>query len=371
MTRQSLAIALLLWALTACTLSIPDSVATPTAQPAITASATQRPRQTASPTPTVIIPPPTASPTIAETPPTAAATAPPTVTSRPTETPGPFEYVIQEDDTLYYIIQLPQHGYSYEPAVAQAVVALNDNISSIDILPPVGSVILIPRPTATSIPIGAQATQALLATVGLEDISGAILASGAVVGCYDVEAGDSLVGIAQEYDTTLEVLSQLNPDLNWFGCEFTERSGGLDCNPTIQIGQCIRVPQPTPLPSKTPTPSGNETATPTPTYMAPRLLYPTDGAVIPPGQLILQWIGLSGLRDGDEYLIELQDRTAGRLENQTTTSNVLVLPDSFVPQDGQTHTILWRVSAARPNRDGDYAYAGAQGSWRIFEWMSR
>lgn len=371
MTRQSLTLALLLWALSACTLNIPDSVATPTVQPAITASATPRPRQTASPTLTATVPPPTASPTIAERSQTATSTAPPTVTPLPTETPGPFEYVVRESDTLLYIIQLPQHGYSYELDVAREVVALNDNITSMDILPPAGSVILIPRPTATSTPIGAQATQALLATIGLDDASGAILASGAVVGCYDVESGDSLVGIAQEYDTTLEVLSQLNPELNWFGCVFTERSGGLDCNPTIQIGQCIRVPQPTPLPSKTPTPSGDETATPTPIYMAPRLLYPADGAVIPPGPLTLQWVGLSGLRDGDEYLIELQDRTAGRMESQTTTSNALVLSDSFVPQDGQTHTILWRVSAARPNSDGGYAYAGAQGSWRIFEWMSR
>lgn len=369
MTRRRLCIAWLLWLLSACNMNIPDSAATPTIQPAITASATQRPRQTAAPTLTAVIQPPTERLEIATS--TAANTAPPTIRPLPTETPGPFEYVVRESDTLLYIIQLPQHGYSYEPDVARTVAALNDNISSMDILPPAGSAILIPRPTATSTPAGAQATQALLATIGAADVAGAVLASGAVVGCYEVEAGDSLVGIALEHDTTLEVLSQLNPELNWFGCAFTERSGGIDCNPTIQIGQCIRAPQPTPPPSRTPTPSGAETATPTPTYMAPRLLYPADGAVIPPGRLALQWIGISGLSDGDEYLIELQDRTAGRIENQATTSNALVLSDDFVPKDGQTHTILWRVSVARRSSEDVYAYAGVQGGWRIFEWMSQ
>lgn len=368
MTRKLPHIALLLWLLSACNMNIPDSAATPTIQPTITASATQRPRQTAVPTWTAVIQPTTERLQIATA--TAADTAPPTIRPLPTETPGPFEYEVRESDTLLYIIQLPQHGYSYEPDVARTVVALNDNISSMDILP-VGGTILIPRPTATSTAAGAQATRALLATIGADDAAGAILASGAVVGCYDVEAGDSLVGIALEYNTTLEVLSQLNPELNWFGCVFTERSGGIDCNPTIQIGQCIRAPQPTPPPSKTPTPSGDETATPTPTYMAPRLLHPADGAVIPPGRLALQWVGINGLSDGDEYLIELQDRTSGRIENQATASNALVLPDDFIPRDGQTHTILWRVSVARPNSEGVYAYAGVQGSWRVFEWMSQ
>lgn len=368
MTRTFLHTALLLWLLSACNMNIPDSVATPTIRPAVTASATQLPRQTAAPTLTAIVQPPTERLRIAM--PTATDTAAPTTRPLPTETPGPFEYVVRESDTLLYIIQLPQHGYSYELEVARTVVALNDNISSMDILP-VGGAILIPRPTATSTQAGARATQALLATIGADDTSGAVLASGAVVGCYDVEAGDSLVGIALEHDTTLEVLSQLNPELNWFGCVFTERSGGLDCNPTIQIGQCIRAPLPKPPPSQTPTPSGNETVTPTPTYMAPRLLYPADGAVIPPGRLALQWIGLSGLSDGDEYLVELQDRTAGRTENRATASNALVLSADFVPKDGQTHTILWRVSVARRNSEGIYVYAGVQGGWRIFEWMGQ
>jgi len=363
MRPQFLFIVWLLLTLSACNINTPNPVATPT----VRTSATQRPSQTAIPTLTPAVQSTTESPPI---PATATRTAqPPTRTPLPSATPGPFEYVIREADTLYYIIQLPQHGYSYEPAVAQAVVALNENISSIDILPPAGSTILIPRPTATSTAVGSQATQALLATIGVDDTAGALLASGAVVGCHDVEPDDSLVGIALEFDTTLEILSQLNPELNWFGCDFTKKSGGPDCNPTIRIGQCIQVPQPTPLPSRTPTPSGSETPTPTPTPLAPRLLYPPDGAVMPPGTFALQWVGVSGLDDADEYLVELTNQTTGQTMQQVTRANTLVLPDDFVLKDGQTHIILWRVSIARLHAGRGYVYAGGQGNWRDFEWM--
>ena len=131
--------------------------------------------------------------------------------------------------------------------VAETVVAINDNINNMNVLP-VGSTILIPRPTSTATAVGAGATQAALATIGVDDASGAILPSGATVGCYEVESGDSIVAIAERYSTLLwKFLSQLNQALNWAGCAFTEPSGGPDCKPNIQIGQCVNVPLPTPL----------------------------------------------------------------------------------------------------------------------------
>ena len=357
MTRPALLIILLMWSLAACNINRPDAIATPT----VHVSATASPTSTALPTATPQIAPATATDTA----------PPPTATPLPTETPGPFEYVIQEGDTLYYIIQLPQHGYAYDEAAARAVVALNDSISSVDILPPPGSVILIPRPTATAAPLGARATQALLEAIGIDSSSGALLASDAIVGCHHVESGDNLVSIAVEYDTTLEVMSQLNPDLNWFGCAFTEKSGGPDCNPTIQIGECIRAPLPRPLPSRTPTPSGDETATPRPTYPAPRLLYPTEDTAVPPGALTIQWVSVSGLGAADEYLIELSDQTSGRSMTQVSQANAFAVPDEFVPNDGGAHTVLWRVSVARRNDEGGYSLVGQPGVWHEFDWMSR
>ena len=362
MKNALLGILLPLLMLCACNISVPDA-ATPTLRASAAPSATLSP--TASPSP---IPPPpsatlspTASPSPTLPPPTATAVPP-----SPTPTLGPFEYTVRESDTLLYILQLPQHGYSYELEVAETVVALNDSIVSMDIMP-VGSTILIPRPTAAS----AQSAQPPLATLAAEDTARALLPASALVGCYEVEEGDSIIDIATDFNTTLEILSQLNQDLNWFGCAFTEQSGGPDCNPTIQIGQCIQVPQPTPLPSRTPTPTGSETPTPTPTYAPPRVVYPPGDARVPPGALTLQWLAVSGMRADGEYLIELQNEMTGALVNQVTQTNAYAVPGDLAPPAGETHRFRWRISIAARKVDGSYAYAGSPGIWQAFEWTGR
>lgn len=361
--------------LDACNFNTPDTIPTPTVQLEVTFTPTPLPTLTPTDTPlpdtntpdAEIVP--STQPLLATSTETATA-APPTNTPMPTETSGPFEYTIQQDDTLMYIIQLPQHGYGYDLGVAQQVVELNENMSSIDFLPPVGSTILIPRPTITATPEGGEMTATRLSDLGVSSTTGAPLLLGSNVACYDVQENDSLVSIATEYNTTLEILSGLNPDLFWFGCDFKLPSGGPSCSPNIQIGQCINVPQPTPVPSFTPTPSGNETITPTPTYPAPRMLYPVNGVTVPPGQFDLQWVAVTGLTTGDEYLVEITDMTTGQKMLQTTSSTSFRLPESFVPADGQSHTVQWRVSVARKNESGVYGYVGGAGDWRAFEWSS-
>lgn len=350
-----------------CNIDAPVFVSSPTPEQQIIASPSPLPPPASTATPLPIT---TEMPTLAIASATSTDTPiPPSPTIAPTATSPFFEYVVQPNDSMFYVIQLPQHGHSYDAQVAATVVALNDNISDMDFLP-VGETILIPRPTTTATAQGASATQAILATIGVDDSTGARLVSGVLVGCYEVEAGDSLVDIALQYNTTLEVLSNLNREIDWFGCAFTEPSGGPDCNPNIQIGQCINVPQPTPLPSKTPTPTGDETATPTATHRPPRLLFPADNAVIPPGPLLIQWVGLSGIGAADEYLIEIVDQTTNTPLRRASQSNTFLVPQEFVPDDGRAHVMQWRVSVARHDDQGVYHYVGGVGEWRSFEWMS-
>ena len=296
--------------------------------------------------------------------------APPSPAVTATSTSLYIEYFVQEGETLFYIIQLPEHGYGYEPNVAATVVALNDNISNADGLRP-GQTILIPRPTLTPTPVNAEATQALLESIGVDNSSGAELQAGSSVGCHDVVANDSMVGIAVQYNTTLEILSDLNRNLNWSGCNFTQPSGGPDCGPALGIGQCIRVPFPTPLPTKIPTPSGDETATPTATKMAPRLLHPVDGDNVGSVGLVLQWVGLSGMGSEDVYLIELIDQTLKQELRDVTKTNAYRVPEAFAPVDGQPHLVQWRVSVARQDNQDRYFIVGAQGEWRSFRWQSK
>jgi hypothetical protein len=300
-------------------------------------------------------------------------TATATNTTRPSETPtatetlGPYVHVIQENDTLFYIIQL--YGYR-DLAVVPEVVLLN-NLLNADTLPPVGSELLIPRQTATPVPTPApQSTSS---------VSGGQIASAASpqpsnpdLMCYTVQAGDTIVGIAEDHNTTIERVSQLNPDLNWFGCDFSNYSGGPQCNPSIFEGQCINVPTPTPTPTLSPTPSGSETATPTPTYPAPVGIYPAEGGTAPPNAVILQWVGVGVLKENEFYLVQVDDITTGQtILAQVTKQTKMEIPASKAPTDGQTHTIHWRVSVASPNEQGVYRYIGGESPIRSFQWQSR
>ncbi len=357
------------WLAAGCNISMPDARLSPTIEIELIETASPAPSATstlASPAPS-----PTVAPVQIVTPEPSATEPQAPPAPEPSATSPFFKYIVQEGETLFYIIQLPQHGYSYEPNVAATVVALNDNIRDADSV--IGGItILIPRPTATATPAGAQATQALLATIGLDDSSGAVLDSGATVGCHDVVAGDSMVAIAHTYNTTLEILSDLNRgEVNWYGCNFKEPAGGPDCRPTLNIGQCVRVPKPTPTPTKPPTPTGNETATPTATKLAPRLLHPADGAIIAPAALTLHWVGLTGLNPAEVYLLELIDQTANTAFRQVTRANSFRIPEAFLPADGRPHLLQWQVTVARMNDLGEYFYVGAPGAVNTFQWQSR
>lgn len=291
------------------------------------------------------------------------ATSPPTVPPSPTPSPAYFEYEVQAEDTLMGIIRA--FGYGYQLEVAREVVRLNDTVFSIDFLP-VGQVIRIPRPTATATPPGAAATVELLATIGIDSETG--LETDSSLGCHTVVANDTMVSIASRYNTTLEILSDLNSDLNWSGCNFTLLAGGEDCVPILNIGACIQVPQPTPTPTRFPTPTGSETPTPTATKLAPRLLYPLEGASIDSRSLILQWVGVSGLGEADVYLVELRNQTTASDHRQRTSANSYRVPVAIAPSAGEAHSLQWRVSVARQNEAGVYYFVGEQGAWRRFEW---
>jgi hypothetical protein len=190
-----------------------------------------------------------------------------------------------------------------------------------------------------------------------------------------VEEGDVPVGIAEEYNTTLEILSMNNPQLNWGGCNFTLLSGGPDCRPNLQPDQCINVPLPTPTPAPTQTPSGDETATPTPTFAPPRIVSPQEGVTLSAGRVSLSWATAGILAPDETYLIEVVDRTLNSEPwVRTTRSHSIPLDESLIPTSGSTHTIEWRVTVVQET-PGDEAntvqFVGGSGNWHTFYWQSR
>ena len=370
MTRV-LIFAVLAFVLAACNMNMPPM--TPTAE--ILISDTPTPEIVASPTITIT---PSLTPTreINEVPVVVASPMPsqtdaaPTLDVPPSPTSGPCVETVQTGDTLIQILFRSPCGNEVNQGLIDAVVALNDNIANADILPAIGSTVLIPMPSPTPIPAGADLTQTAAAITGRDVIDGSVFVAGQEFGCYTIQEEDTVVGIAEQFNTDLEVLSQRNPNLNWQGCDFTNPSGGSLCNPILRVDQCITVPFPTSTPVPTHTPSGRETATPTPTQEAARVISPPEGSIANQ-RVTLEWLSVGILRPNERYLITIEDRTAGTTNSYVTSNTRYTLPDSLIPSDGQNHSMAWRITVATENPDGSYTPVGGLGEWNTFQWRSR
>lgn len=334
----------------------PPQVPTPTPIEEALPSPSATPQPTASATPT-----PTAALQIAQ--PTDVPTQPVTDEPAATPTPSVVEYVIQPDDTLIYIIQ--QFGYR-DLAVLGEIVRINSNLPSADRLPGPGNTILIPLPTiAPTLPADVQTATAMS---GIPQVS---LAIQTTIVPHIVRDGETILGIAEQYRTTLRVLRDLNPQIGFFNCDLSNPSGGPDCTVLLDTGAAVNVPAPTPTPTLSPTPSGNETATPTPTFAAPRISFPPrDAAINAASTFTLQWVSVGVLEAQQVYLIQIENLASGTAFNDITRATSYRLPAEIAPANGERQQYRWRVSVAQQNADGRYAVVGAEGEWRTFTWGS-
>lgn len=324
--------------------------------------------------PTFTLPPATASATMTGTTPPRLATLPsptpgtPTDTLTPSPTPGPIAYIIQAGDTFYNVLLSPPFRYTVAQinGLIPEFLELNPGVRSIDQLPSPGSTIYIPLLPPEPTPEGfdlTQTAQPSVFEVGLPENAEIIQ--------VEIQENDSILRFAQEYETNLSILATINPQLGFIGCDFSNPSGGPECNVFMVVGDTVNVPAPTPTRTLSPTPSGSETPTPTPTHPSPRLFFPADGGVAPARTFQLQWTSVGMLLPNEVYFVEIEDVTAGTVYNGVTTTTAYMLPDSLIPSDGQAHTIRWRVAVATQTSDGAYAIVGAPGNVRTFTWQSR
>jgi hypothetical protein len=355
---SSTALVLLALALAACNVSLPNPNASPTPESLVTPSTTPEPvTPTEGPTltPSRTLPPVPVleSPTPTPTP------GPPTETYTPTATPGPFEHTISQGETLGYIIQL--YGYT-DLTVIDRIVAMNPNVPSADRLPGAGAVILIPRPTATPTPEGFIPSATPMNALDRLPSETTFLE-------HAVRSGETIVGIADQFETTLAILDQLNPELQFFNCDFSNPSGGPECNVPLSVDQVIKVPAPTPTPTLSPTPSGSETPTPTPTYAAPMMVFPPEGAVVPGQSIRLQWVSIGMLPADYFYLVEVEDTTVeGRNYFNVTRETSALVTGDIAPNDDQTHAMRWRIRIGELTDNGTYRALSAETPWRTFQW---
>lgn len=191
---------------------------------------------------------------------------------------------------------------------------------------------------------------------------------------HTVQAGETIISIAQQYGTSLETLSQINPEIPFLQCDFGSPTGGERCTVLLGQGQRVRVPVPLPTVTFTPSPVGTLTPTPTPTatFNAPYLLSPNDGAEFRADQMVtLRWGGTGTLGTNERYLVRVVDQQLEREYRELLTDIALILPQAWQPQDGRAHTFEWTVSLVTIGANQDVVSEEYQTAPRRFTWASR
>ncbi len=340
--------------------------------------------------------PPTATPLPSPTRPMAlllptVTPAPPTFT--PTPTPGPCYQTAREGDTVLAMAMRCGHR---DMAVIDLILEINGLNSPQELQ--LGQTLEIPWPTPT--PSAPDDTS--MQSAPLDEVTGtgggAPPPTEAIVynefgtpdalayyrnleptlrpglAWHTVQAGETIMGIAYMYETSVETLSQLNPEVAFLQCDFGERYGGPNCSVMLTEGQRIRVPVPMPTATLTLTPNGTFTPTPTvtPTYNAPYLLSPDDDARFMADQIVtLRWGSTGTLGMDARYVVRLTDLENGEQHMTLTTDLSYTLPEGWQPADGQTHTFEWTVSVATVDAQDLIVDEVFFTSPRRFSWDSR
>jgi len=289
---------------------------------------------------------------------------PPTATATPTQ--GPCEVLIRPGDDLISLAFSCGHR---SLDVLPEILELN-NLSAPEAII-AGTTLLIPWPTPTVDP------NAQLPTEGNADTAqagGELIAAAAVqanstataqsifdeptptetllegIMWHTVQTNETMLAIAYQYNTSAEVLSQLNPEITFSQCDYSLDSGGPRCTVLLQSGQRMRVPAPSPTPTLSPTLTGSETPIPsaTPTFNAPNALSPSHRALFQRDQLItLRWIASGTLRADEVYVVKVRDLTTDMLFTATTTQLFWIVPPEWQGTDARRHDYEWTVSVAR------------------------
>ena len=239
--------------------------------------------------------PPTNTPT-----PTLTPTLPPTPTLSPTPTPTPKPLIhsIKTGETLNFIAQ------KYNVSLADLEQA---NDITQDTILQVGQELIIPFAVDT----GADNENSRERPIIL----------------YTIKSGDTLSGIAFEYDTSVAAIEVANP--------------GLDLD-ILSVGQEVLVPLRPPTFTPTPTITPTPTFTPRPPFLTPILLYPQNDALIEgdTSSVLLNWTSSGTLDEETYYVVYLSD-SAGQFKTFPTRATSYRLPPEARPVKLTTYS--WYV----------------------------
>ncbi|NDJ76192.1 MAG: LysM peptidoglycan-binding domain-containing protein [Chloroflexi bacterium] len=289
----------------------------------------------------------------------------PTVTpGPPTETPRP-EMCLQqarEGDTLSALIFRCQYE-SYDTALVDEILRLNNMDSAAELQ--IGQTVEIPWPEPLAPPAdtsfvpsgeGVEVASALTVAVNEFGTPDALAMYANIEptlrpgqAWHTVQQGQTLYDIIAIYETSAQTLSQLNPEVPFYQCDFGKQFGGQNCDVMLYENMRMRVPVPLPTPTLSPTPAGTLTPTPTatPVFNAPYTLRPPNEAhFFADERVTLRWGGTGTLGPNERYLVRVMDMDLDEENAELVADTMFVLPDGWQPADGEPHTFEWSIAVA-------------------------
>jgi len=289
----------------------------------------------------------------------------------------------QQGDTVYGMAIRCGHR---DMAIVDTILEINDMDGPEQLQ--LGQTLEIPWPTPTP---GGEPTQDPNATASTEGDSGADVnefgTPNALATYQNAEAtlrpgmawhvvasGETILSIATLYGAGLETLSQINPEVPFLQCDYGSPTGGPNCSVMLSIGQRIRVPVPLPTATYTPSPEGTLTPTPTatPTFNAPYLMLPEDGAHYNADQIVvLRWGGTGTLAEDERYLVRVTDQALGKEYTAVVREMMYQLPGGWQPADRNRHTFEWSIGIARIDAGMNVVSEEHITQPREFTWDSR
>jgi LysM repeat protein/predicted nucleic acid-binding Zn ribbon protein len=253
-------------------------------------------------------------------------TSTPTITATPS--PTPFEYTIKSGDTLSTLAK------RFNTTV-EALLAANDIPDATNIR--VGTKIVIAQPPDYA------------ATMAYE--------------IYEVQQGDTLYTIAGKYNMTIAEIKEAN---------------NLEGN-SLKVEQKLRIPVGTATPTPTLTAAPTLTSTPGPSYPAPVLLSPRDGASFsgPDTAILLTWASVGILDEDQWYTVRL--RRSGTIAEQlplvwTKATSWRVPTNLYVAGLNPAQQFTWQVTIMQHSgEDEDGRWTGEalspSSGTRTFTWQ--
>jgi hypothetical protein len=315
--------------------------------------------------------------------------APPTSTETPT--PGPCMKTAGPGDTVLGMAMECGHR---DMAVIDLILEINDMETANELQ--LGQTLEIPWPTPTpgadlptADPNGSATTDAGTGG-GSETMQPAVNEFGTpdVLATYQsveptlrpglawhtVVLGETITSLVFMYNTDVETLSQINPQIDFLQCDYGSPTGGDKCSVMLSEGQQVRVPVPLPTATLSPTPVGTRTPTPTATatFNAPFADSPANEAHFNADQIVtLRWGTTGTLGPEERYIVRVTDRKTGDQYVAALLDTMYVLPGGWQPDDGSRHTFEWTISVGRLDAQNHVVDEAHITTSRRFTWDSR